>query len=64
MSLLEERIKRASRRSVLPKIPVAAVPEVLQPIGNGNANETVRVIDDDDQDMDDDEVMLPMPVPA
>ncbi|KAL1502287.1 hypothetical protein ABEB36_007453 [Hypothenemus hampei] len=60
MSLLEERIKRSSRKLPLPKnsITVAELPSAPQ-----NVIKEIKVINDDEQDMDDEDV-LPMPVPA
>ncbi|XP_030764641.1 protein mini spindles isoform X1 [Sitophilus oryzae] len=56
MSLLEERIKRASRRSVIPKAALSATVTEIQPSKN-----IIPVIDtvidktEDDQDLDEDE---------
>ncbi|XP_066151261.1 protein mini spindles [Euwallacea fornicatus] len=65
MTLLEERIKRSSRRSVVPKAAVAAVTvtEIPAPSRNGvNNNNVVVIRDEEDQDLDDEEGMsVPMP---
>lgn len=65
MSLLEERIKRSSRKSVIPKTASfndTAVPS--PPARNGvGASDTLLERPEEDQDVDEDEP-LPVPVPA
>lgn len=63
MSLLEERIKRSSRKTVLPKAALGnvTVAEVPPPSRNSLAlNDTVVLKNDEDQDMDEEE-SVPVP---
>ncbi|XP_060518402.1 protein mini spindles isoform X2 [Cylas formicarius] len=59
MSLLEERIKRSSRRSIMPKAAPTlnvTITQVAPTTSNGiNGNETVTI--DDDQDVDDEDTL-------
>ncbi|XP_076268302.1 protein mini spindles-like isoform X2 [Rhynchophorus ferrugineus] len=54
MSLLEERIKRASRKSVVPKAALNVTVPIQPPKNEGPVNETI-VKNEDDQDIEEDE---------